>query len=124
MAIEQGADIEVIQGKGHGRHINKPALDADAEGEVFWNAGRVHAREMGIGGLGTVLGPLHGAGKAPGLVAHPCVDLASPGLREGEVRRLECLPHICESCLYAPDLGAILGPKHKSMNDFHTSSIL
>src|SRR5256885_1210002 len=73
LAIEQGADVEVVQGKGHGRHLNEPALDAYPEGEGFWGAGCVHVHEVGIGGLGAVLCPLYGSGESPGLVAHPRV---------------------------------------------------
>src|SRR2546425_1234266 len=80
----------------------------------------VHVHEVGIGGLGAVLCPLYGSGESPGLVAHPRVYLAGPGLSAGEVGRLESLPDIRESCLDPTDLGAILGSQHKSMNGFHT----
>src|SRR5215813_3979053 len=74
---------------------------------------------MSISGLGAVLCSLHGARKAPWLVTHPGLYLACPGLRKGQIGRLEGLTDICESRLDTMNLRSVFRAKHESMNDFH-----
>src|SRR5262249_55812752 len=83
LAVEEGTHIEIVQRERHWCDINKPALNAYAEGYLSRRngAGYGPAHEMGIGGLGAVLRSLHGTRKAPWLLAHPGLHLAGPGLR-------------------------------------------
>ena len=83
VAVEQAADVKIVERKGGGGHLDEAALDTDPKPNM--SGRQALCAEVVIRGAGTVLSTLYGGGETPGLFIDPGFNLAGPGLRRLQI---------------------------------------